>query len=378
MVNANKFRLAWLALIVMACGVMLAGTLLSIREINLRAESNLAALWSGLLLLLIGIHAFDGYASNRQESPTIARAWLVITAIMVLLSFDEVGSLHERLPADSHMTYWLWIAPFALGFAAMGLYALCVLYRSVEHQGAAILIMIGFLLFVSVAVQEELEWRFEVSDQMKPIRGAIEEGTELLGMFLILLASMRNTRGRLSTTTSDSEPVFEAGRAWRMPVLTVGLAFTPLIAYFTTQLPDDGWGHGLPAQWPPAAIFLLAGLVAIRPYFQGAQRPSWSAAAAVVLCMAGCVMATRDTGSSQWLIGLSAIAGLSVLAWLFDGGKPRRAVLFGGAFVTVCLGLAWAFAENAIVQFTLIAYIALGFYYVLGSRSAAPVTDAPG
>ncbi len=77
--------------------------------------------------------------------------------VLVTLSFDEIGSLHERLPADTHLQYWLWVSPFALAYACMSAYALLVLYRSEEHRQSAKLIFLGFLLFASAALQEEIE-----------------------------------------------------------------------------------------------------------------------------------------------------------------------------------------------------------------------------
>jgi len=205
----------WFFGIILICSLLVWATLVSITDFNLRRESNYAALWSGMLLLLIALHAFDGSAENRSAAPRVARAWSVISLVMILLSFDEIGSLHERLPADTHLQYWLWVLPFAAGFAGMAVYSLLVLYRTERYRRSAILICLGFLLFGLVAVQEEIEWRLDWSAHMKPIRGAIEEGTELLGMILVLSASMLNTR--------SPRPVLEAVRAWRSSVLVLGL-----------------------------------------------------------------------------------------------------------------------------------------------------------
>lgn len=86
-------RVAWFYGSILVCLVLLVATIFSVRDFNLRGESNYAALWSGMLLLLTALHAYDGAAQNRREAPSIARAWLVISVVMILLSFDEIGSL---------------------------------------------------------------------------------------------------------------------------------------------------------------------------------------------------------------------------------------------------------------------------------------------
>ncbi len=138
--NNNRWQALWLYGVIVVCVLLVATTLASIGPFNLRNESNFAALWSGMLLLLVAIHAFDGRAQHRTDNPVVGRAWLIISLILVTLSFDEIGSLHERLPSETHLQYWLWVLPFALVYAGMAAYALVVLYRTEQTRWSAKLI----------------------------------------------------------------------------------------------------------------------------------------------------------------------------------------------------------------------------------------------
>ncbi len=92
MMNNKEWQALWLYGVIVVCILLVAATLASIGPFNLRDESNFAALWSGMLLLLVAIHAFDGRAQHRTDNPVVGRAWLIISLILVTLSFDEIGS----------------------------------------------------------------------------------------------------------------------------------------------------------------------------------------------------------------------------------------------------------------------------------------------
>ena len=127
------------------------------KHFDIGIESNLAALWSGILLLLIALHAFDGFAAHRTEAPAVARAWLMIAMVMAALSLDEVGSFHERVPTFGGHSQWLTLLPIAVFFGSMLAYALFVLARHPLYRARALLIALGFLLFGTVAIQEYIQ-----------------------------------------------------------------------------------------------------------------------------------------------------------------------------------------------------------------------------
>ncbi len=254
----------------------------------------------------------------------------------------------------------------------MAVYSLVVLYRTDRYRRSAILICLGFLLFGSVAVQEEIEWRLDWSSHMKPIRGAIEEGTELLGMILALSASMLNTRGLLSRNGRSTFPVLEAVRAWRSPVLALGLVAAPLVALGTVNLPPDRWSHGLPAEWPPAAIFLLAACAAIRPSLSGTRNWDWLGWGLAAICLIGCATTTFDVESRTSFQVLGVISAVAVPIWIIDSRYALRSYAPAALFLAASLGVAWFLSESVLVRYCLLAYVALGLYYVNSAQPARP------
>ena len=369
--SSRKWRALWFYGAIVVCLLLLAGTVFSVRDLNLRRESNFAAMWSGLLLLLVALHAFDGRELNKSVEPAVARAWLVISLVLVSLSFDEIGSLHERLPSETHLMYWLYVLPFALTYAGLAVYALVVLYRSDRYRRAAQLILLAFLLFGSVAIQEEIEWRLNVARQWKPIRGAIEEGTELLGMILLLKATMANTRGILSRGERAVFPMLEAVRAWRLPVLAVGLVGAPLIAWATVSIPPDRWNHGLPATWPPTAVFLLAAICALKPFLDGTSGLRWTGWLLAGVCLIGCTMMTFKIGGPKVLPLMGLATAASIVLWVLDSRYAVRVYLPAAIGLVAGLAITWIFSHSEFMRYWLVLWVALGHYYV----NSAPLVD---
>ena len=55
--------------------------------VGLGGENNLGAWWSGMLLLIGAMHAFDGFGDTDGQ-PAARRGWLGLSAILLGLSFD--------------------------------------------------------------------------------------------------------------------------------------------------------------------------------------------------------------------------------------------------------------------------------------------------
>ncbi|NNE60660.1 MAG: hypothetical protein HKN35_07190 [Woeseia sp.] len=348
---------------------------------NLRNESNFAALFSGMFLLTIALHAFDGSALNRASKANIANAWLMLSLVLVALSFDEIGSLHERVPAIGDLNQLVSLLPFALVFAAMLAYAVTILWRAPGQRRTTILICVGFALFASVALQEYIEHAVDWSANRYLrffrhwFRPLIEEGTELLGMLVLLWAAMTNTRGILSRGEREKFPVFEAIVSWRRPMLVTALIGAPLIAYATVILPADRWGNGKPADWPAAAFFTLAAFAAARPYFISGRSVGLSGWTLVVLAVIGCASTILPPGSPNHVLMIVVLSAAAFLLWTSGPRYLPGAYVPAGVLLSITLAGAWLFRNNDFVVYTAIQYAALGFYWV--NSSASPLDPTP-
>ena len=342
----------------------LLGNRMPLRGFSLSTENNFAALWSSMLLLLAAVHAFDGWVAHRSSQRSIALAWLFISFVIAALSFDETGSFHERVPSIGDLSEWWTLLPFAVFFGGLVAYAFIVLFLSEEFHREAVLIAAAIALFASVALQEyiqhEVDW-----DGVRGFRLILEEGTELLGMVLLVKAAMINTRGILSVGAPASFPVFELITVYRIPIVIASLLFAPLIALFTVSLPPNDYDHGFPADWPAAALFFLATFATIRPYLAARVTlgyPAWLMAA---LCAAGCVgtavLKENSPSAVPIMVGLILAA---CLIWRLDSRLSQRQFLPVAGAVLLFSGFAWVYRESDLITYWLIQYVALAMFFV--------------
>ncbi|MFT3966893.1 MAG: hypothetical protein QM690_13530 [Sphingobium sp.] len=220
--------------------------------VNLGAETNLAAWWSGTLLLTASF-CFGLCAVRRSLG--LRAPWIILSALWALLSFDEVGSLHERLTSFTDgpkaLALWSMAALIILGGGYAGL-------RLLLHPGGrrcALYLLTGALLDASVVLQEFVEHRVEWPAWSTGLRAMVEEGTELLASLFVL----KGVSGILRETGFALPS--------RRPVL-IGLTLALLlngllVVHYSSGLTDIP-GRGDPGAWFPFAVFLgLAGWTAL-------------------------------------------------------------------------------------------------------------------
>ena len=110
--------------------------------VNLLGEGNLAAWWSGALLLLAAFYAVaaatakEAFADRSpcgtppaELRPSTRLGWSCVAVVLTILSADEIGSLHESMDQLIGWGTWWSLLPFALlllGLATLGLYGLWV------------------------------------------------------------------------------------------------------------------------------------------------------------------------------------------------------------------------------------------------------------
>lgn len=248
-----------------------------LRTLDLSSENVIAAWWSGMLLLLASLHAYDGAERVRVSGDQLdeagttraARAWMAIAGILLFFSADEVASLHERfgmLAWPFGYSEFVAYGIVALVLGGLAIFALHDLWR-IPDRASAVGLFVGFALLASVALQEYLEHTVQWSGLSSVLRVMVEEGTELIAILLILFVTMPNTNGmhlRASEADLDREGPRPFGAlrppGWR----TVALGFVVCVGFaaLSASLSDQQRGH--PADWLAAAGFLCSALLEFR------------------------------------------------------------------------------------------------------------------
>lgn len=241
--------------------------------LDLGHENNAAAWWSGSIFFLGFVLALDRALLDHARRKLFTSGWMWISCLALLLSFDEVGSLHARLPSR-----WLLFAPLGLS-AAFGLLGLVV--RRTERTRAlwGVLAMSALAGAAVIDLAQDRGWQAN-SGLNLPV--ALEEGLELLAGFVLLKAAWTSA-GR-----DDHEPVLVVADRGVFVALVVGVVFAGPMAYWTGTRLDQFRGH--PADWLASALANVAALVAIHPWIaRGMPIPAraWtqaSLAALIGLC----------------------------------------------------------------------------------------------
>jgi hypothetical protein len=344
---------------------------------SLARENNPAAWWSGMLLAVMSLHAFDGHALLRRREPGAAKGWALLAAVLLFLSADEVGSIHEQLGDWGEalgLGTWSLLLPLGAVLAAMLGRALVLLWSAGGEQRRKVRpIAIGFLILGSVALQEELELRIQwQTDAARAVRAAVEEGTELIGMLVLLRVAMANTAGLAvrGAAAAGGRPAFAALHELRRPLAALGLALAPVLAFVTAALFDQLRGH--PADWLAAVAFLAAGLAPCRRLFEGGGgigRLTWGlcglASVATVAIGADKLVGLGPVEVSLRMLVLGAISLLVCATWLSTSGSGKRAYLSGAVVLGLLAALSPLLSTTSLaLAYTLPQLLGLVVYWV--------------
>ncbi len=340
-------------------------------------ENSFGAWWSGALLLIGAIHAFDGYVLLRQTQPRAASGWALISIILLILSADEIGSIHERADRILPLGTPLSRAPFAIILLAMLVYALNCLWSTKQQRTKVWPIVLAFLLFGSVAFQEFLEHRIDWTQEMDRYRGVIEEGTELLGMIILVKVSMTNTRGIFGQQGAGAFPTFQSICLLRVPMLAIGAASTPILAYLTANLPDQQRGH--PADWLAAMFFLFAALAAGRRFFTHGEKIGWLGWGLTALCCFGSAASVAihpariieftltDVNARMFVLFIISI--LVIAHWVLSSMYEKRIDIIVASIVLGILALFSLTHVSLLFVYGLTSCLGLLIYYVNSTQN---------
>lgn len=355
-----------------------SGLLRQLNRFNLARENNFGAWWSGILLLLASIHAFDGFFLHRKKQPSVAYAWASVSAVLLLLSLDEIGSIHERVDSLLHLGSWLSLLPFALILLSALAYGLLTLWRVPEQRQRVVWIVVAFTLLASVALQEYLEHHSQWWGPYSSLRVVIEEGSELLGMLILLKVSMGNTFGIFQQKENSGQPVLQILASFRTYLLVIGVLSAPVLAYVTAALPDQQRGH--PADWLAAAGFLCAGLVIARRFFESGKHIGWGSWVLSITCWAmsaAAIAISPEIDPQKKFFVLYFVSLLICVIWILHA-KQNKAFYWVPATVVIVMSVLSLIDTSLFLIYLLYPLVSLLTYYInatLGSASAkAPFT----
>ena len=242
------------------------------RQFDLGEEMNLGAWWSAMVLFSIGLLCYELYCNRANRTRKVA--WLLLPIAFTCLSIDEIGSVHERIETwiqiiDSYVPISLTqlvdpYVPIIIAGVILVPLPLITLWGSKETRSSAVLLLWGFLLLSTIAFQERLEGAVEWY-RWGGIRLGVEEGTELLGMFLCYWGVVLQ---RPKSSLTDQLRRGIPNPLWMnniQKIVLIGFVVHLCItAFVSVSINVDYSGRTL--VWYPAAISFIIGLTTYWQY----------------------------------------------------------------------------------------------------------------
>jgi hypothetical protein len=220
--------------------------------IGLGGEQNIGAWWSGMLLVLAAFLTFDGYFDSGRP-PGERRGWLALGFALLLLSFDEIASLHEYL-TDLGLRYLAVLGVIGLSLASYGMERLL---RSGVHKRTLCSLLVAFGLLASVPIHEYLQHRLQWNNELVyGLRAFLEEGTEIVAMLLFVAVGRTNS---VSLWRSSQDFLVTLIRR-RQLISLAALLLWPLLVAATFVLSRPGGS----TDWLAATLFLACALLVAR------------------------------------------------------------------------------------------------------------------
>lgn len=289
---------------------------------NLAVEMNAGAWWSSTSLLMLALLAYELFSSRQDGSRP---AWLVLSAILFLLSWDEIGSLHERAGGFNNLL------PVIFVFILVLAYALGVLFRMRETRKTTIWIAVAFGLLGSVVLQERLEHAFEWPMWMAGIRVGIEEGSELLA-FLLIWAGLVMEKQKTLPIKTLLVAIPDPQQMKSLVALLLGGLLAHSALSILTALNYEVSNLGNPAIWYPVALFALIFLTAVWNSVDAAGGRQWVWYLLAVYALLNSLAAVYIVSPRQEISGFNSLGWISNPYFFYAIQIGALAILFISLF----------------------------------------------
>jgi hypothetical protein len=262
-----------------------------LRESNLAWENTLATWYSSMLLLIVALLAIICFVIDRQNKMNrynnfLSYGWVIISLIFAGLSLDEIGAIHESLgnidffrnlgikEALLSNTFYILIALVGVFMTAFGF------LRFKKNKWAMLFGILGVLLFITVPLQERLEWSKAIWDtntknyDRSAYSIIIEEGTEIFGSlsFIICLVQYlivfhRKPEGN-ENFLINKKLLINSNQLFRIVIIIVCIFLMLNIAIEYEFLHVQKSDNGIPKNWFPSMAAVITSLISFYLYFE--------------------------------------------------------------------------------------------------------------
>ena len=262
-----------------------------LRESNLAWENTLATWYSSMLLLMVSLLAILCFVVDRQTNIKgynrfLSYGWIIISLIFTGLSLDEIGSIHESIgnidffqklgvkEALLSNTFYALIIIVGLFMAAFGF------LKFKKNIWAMFFGVFGILLFITVPLQERLEWSKAVWDatakgyDRSSYSIIIEEGTEIFGSlsYIICLVQYLIVYHKIQPPNDNflvklklllnSKSLF-----WSISIVICSFMLLSIVIereFLQVEKSDNG----IPGNWFPSMAAFTTSLISFYLYFE--------------------------------------------------------------------------------------------------------------
>jgi len=259
-------------------------------QFNLASENNIATWYSSMLIAMASFASLlcftlDYFSAISSKEKLLSFGWLVFAFIFILLSLDELGSVHEMLgqlfylnQAKDEKAGWIivltvpiiLVAIFMIGFG---------LFKLLQNPKSFLFLIAGVIFYLINPVLEHFEMNIlfnssTVVDWYKhDLLIAIEECCEIFGttFFIMYFLFYLIKRRDILIRNKQSISLSKSGKNIYLLSVTTIFIFIAIVftfyLFFGSRLPKGDTGIAL--NWFPALFSFMAFLILLSTYNRG-------------------------------------------------------------------------------------------------------------